>query len=145
MAGTVTPQEVFETAMALMDELSSAGAADTSDTSEYKNRTLAILNVIQIELYPYSDTYAVGSVGVRPLPNRITAFSEPILNIDDGLALGVMPYGLAGKLLAAESDERGNYYLAAYEELKRTLMHSPAEFELIEDVYGMFDYSVGDF
>ena len=47
-----TAQEVFEKSMSLMDELNeSTGAADTSDTKEYKNRTVAILNILGGELY----------------------------------------------------------------------------------------------
>jgi hypothetical protein len=137
MAGTITGQEVFETAMSLLDELSSAGLADTSDTAEYKNRSLAILNLLQIELYPYSDTYAVATAGTRPIPTRITSLANAITNIDDNLALGVMPYGLAGKLLAGEGDSRGNYYLETYAELKRQISTAPAEFAAIENVYGV--------
>lgn len=143
MAGTIEPQEVFEIAMALMDELSVSGAADTADTAEYRNRTLAILNVLQIELFPHSDMYQTGEDGKRAVPEKLLSFSEPMTDMDDGLAVGVMPYGLAGRLLAAEGDERGNFYLQAYEDMKRTLRHVPAEFEPIEDVYGMFDYKFG--
>lgn len=143
MAGTIEPQEVFEVAMSLMDELSMAGAADTADTAEYKNRTLAILNVLQIELFPHSDMYQAGEGGRRAIPEKILSFSEPMTDMDDGLAMGVMPYGLAGRLLAAEGDERGNFYLESYEEMKRNLRHVPSEFEPIHDVYGMLDYKSG--
>ena len=48
-----TAQQVFELAMSLMDELNeSSGSADTADTKEYKNRTLAILNVLRVECDP---------------------------------------------------------------------------------------------
>jgi hypothetical protein len=142
MPGTVTAQEVFEIAMALMDELASNGLADTSDTVEYKNKTLPILNLLQIELYPFSEGYTI-TEGRRSVPTPITSFTDPISDLDNVLARGVMPYGLAGNLLAAESDTRGNYFLATYQELKRQFANRPVAFQPIEDVYGMFDYSVG--
>ena len=58
-----TAQRVFELAMNLMDEVNeSTGKADTADTKEYKNRTLAILNILRIECYPASDTYPAAEV-----------------------------------------------------------------------------------
>ena len=137
MAGTTTAQTIFDSAMTLMDEVSSSGLTDTSDTAEYKNRTLAILNLLQVELYPLSDTYTVATAGTRPIPTRITDFTSAIANVDDVIAQGIMPYGLAGKLLAGEGDSRGNYFLETYAELKRQFSNAPAEFEAIEDVYGI--------
>lgn len=51
-------QEIFDTTMALMDEVNEEGITDTPETLEYKNRTLRILNVLRGELYPYSDTFS---------------------------------------------------------------------------------------
>jgi len=142
MAGTKTPKDVFETAMSLIDSLSQAGVADVSDNSDYKNRTLPILNVLQIDLYPFSDQHSVATSGVRPVPSPITSFDYIMTDLDDALASGVMPYGLAGHLLLGEGDERGNFYIATYNELKRQFANTPTEFSPIEDVYGIRDYSV---
>ena len=80
---STTAQEVFEYAMTLMDELNeSSGKADTTDTKEYKNRTLAILNILRGQLYPYSDTYITGESGKRPIAEKITDFVTPI-GLDD--------------------------------------------------------------
>ena len=56
-------QNVFDTAIALMDELDESGATDTSDTKEYKDRTILILNILVQELYPYSATYKKPKAG----------------------------------------------------------------------------------
>ena len=96
-------QDVFEKAMSLMDELSDSGAADTADTKEYKDRTLAILNILGGELYPYSDNYEVGEVGKRPIFTPITSFTgDPDDAEDDDrmceIVLNDNLHGIATKL-----------------------------------------------
>ena len=50
---STTAQWVFDKAIYLMDEQNeSSGATVTSDTNEYKLRTVPILNVLRGELYP---------------------------------------------------------------------------------------------
>lgn len=50
---TTTAQRVFDLAMGLIDEVNeSSGETDTSDTREYKVRTLLILNTLRGELFP---------------------------------------------------------------------------------------------
>lgn len=133
-----TPQQVFELAMALMDELNeSTGQADTGDTREYKNRTLSILNILRGELYPYSDTYARDvEQGRRPISTYIRSFEIPI-QLDDYICQSVMPYGLAAHLLMQEDPTGANFFQQRYEELKALLARGlPSESEDIVDVYG---------
>lgn len=132
-----TAQEVFEYAMTLMDELNeSNGKADTADTKEYKNRTIAILNILRGELYPYSDTYKTGKPGTRPIAERITDFVSAI-GLDDYICQSVMPYGLAAHLLMQEDPTSANFFQQRYDELKSLLARGmPAESEDITDVYG---------
>ncbi len=132
-----TAQEVFEYAMTLMDELNeSNGKADTSDTKEYKNRTLAILNILRGELYPYSDTYKTGEPGTRPIAEKISDFTSAI-GLDDYICQSVLPYGLAAHLLMQEDPTSANFFQQRYDELKALLARGmPAESEDISDVYG---------
>lgn len=132
-----TAQEVFEYAMTLMDELNeSNGKADTSDTKEYKNRTIAILNILRGELYPYSDTYGTGIPGKRPIAEKITDFTSAI-GLDDYICQSILPYGLAAHLLMQEDPTSANYFQQRYDELKALLARGmPAESEDITDVYG---------
>lgn len=132
-----TAQEVFEYAMTLMDELNEAnGRADTSDTKEYKNRTLAILNILRGQLYPYSDTYETGERGKRPIAAKVTDFTSPI-GLDDYICQSVLPYGLAAHLLMQEDPTSANFFQQRYDELLSMLARGmPAESEDIEDVYG---------
>ena len=130
-----TAQDIFELAIALMDSQDANGKADGSDNAEYKNRTLNILNILAVELYPYSDTYDATDEG-RPTVTKIAAFDKPI-DLDDGICVGVMPYGLAAHLLVAEDPATANYFQQRYDELKARLsVGMPSVSEDIVDVYG---------
>lgn len=135
---------VFELAMNLIDEVNeSSGAFDTSDTKEYKNRTLAILNILRGELFPFSDTYAPvldedgkPNYKRRPIVLTIENFEDDI-QLDDYICQTVMPYGLAAHLLLDENPSTAGYFQQRYDELKAQLSRGmPAVAEDIDDVYG---------
>ncbi len=136
-------QQVFELAMHLMDETNEAtGKADNADTKEYKNRTIAILNILRVECYPYSDTYQVVEPGKRPICPEIPAgdFTSPI-GLDDGICQGVLPYGLAAKLLLGEDDDKAGFFQQCYEERLAQMAQSlPTVAGDIEDLYGGIEH-----
>lgn len=137
--GTITGMDVFQRAITMMDELNDAGKYKYEDTLEYQHRTLAILNVLQNELYPYSDTYKKNSEwvkGRRPvLPSLEDLYSA--IDLDDYCAGTILPYGLAAHLLMDENPSTANFFQQRYDELKASLMRGmPAESEDIEDIYG---------
>lgn len=136
-----TAQWVFDKAMNLMDEVNeSTGQTDTADTREYKNRTLAILNILRIECYPASDTYLVREPGKRPTPVEITGFEDPI-ELDDGICQGVLPYGLAAHLLLDENPDNASFFNQRYQELLTLYKNAlPAGSEDIQDLYGGIEY-----
>lgn len=136
-----TAQQVFDIAIGLMSA-DMNGQTETSDTLEYKNRTLLILNALRGELYPYSDTYIKTEDGKRPVMPPITDFETPI-DLDDYIAQSVMPYGLAAHLLIDENPTVAAFFQQRYEELLDKLGSVPAEFEPIEDVYGGIGFSYG--
>jgi hypothetical protein len=131
-----TAQSVFDIAMGMMDEVLN-GLTDTSDTKEYKDRTLLILNALAGELYPYSDTYTPGEQGKRPIVTPIADFVTGI-GLDDYICKSVMPYGLAAHLLLDENPSAAGFFQQRYEELLRGLRAGgiPQGSEDIEDVYG---------
>lgn len=138
-----TAQEVFSTAMTLMDEVSAAGLTDTSETAEYKRRSLAIINMLGGELYRYSDTYTPAAGNERPVIMRATAFDEP-LDLDEYICLTVLPYGLAAHLLLDENQSAANFFQSRYEELKADLRRGlPKVSEDIEDVYSGSGNGIG--
>lgn len=134
---STTAQWVFDRAIHLMDEQNeSTGKTQTTDTKEYEFRTLSILNVLRHELYPISDTYAVTEPGKRPIVAEITSMDQEI-GLDDGVAQGVMPYGLAAHLLLGENDQMANYFSQRYSELYSAMLRSlPSVWEDIPTAYG---------
>lgn len=141
-----TAQDIFDEAMALMDEVNeSTGETDTADTKEYKNRTLFILNILRGELYPYSDTFVSNTDGIRPIVSYIEDFDVPI-DLDDYICETVMPYGLAAHLLLDENPSSAAFFQQRYEELRNKLARGlPAVSEDIVDVHfgnndGLYEY-----
>lgn len=116
---------VFDLAIKLMDEQhEKTGSAFTQDTKEYELRTLSILNVLRHELYIHSDTYAPGFI----CPEIKTMEQE--IDLDDTIAQGVMPYGLAAHLLLGENDGMASFFNQRYTELMYKLGNShQAEWE----------------
>ena len=137
--GTITGMDVFQRAITMMDELSDEGKYKYEDTEEYRRRTLMILNVLQQELYPYSDTHKKNqdwASGRRPVAAQLEDLYTEI-DLDDYCAGTVLPYGLASHLLLDENPQTASFFQQRYDELKMTLMRGmPGESEDIEDVYG---------
>ena len=121
---------VFDKAIHLMDEQNELnGETRTVDTKEYQSRTLSILNVLRHELYPFSDTFEAGQNGKRVIVPLLTSFDQPI-DLDDAIAQGVMPYGLAAHLLLGENDAMASFFNQRYDELKYTIgARKPAVWE----------------
>jgi hypothetical protein len=139
--GTITGMDVFQRAITMMDELNDAGQYRHADTKEYQDRTLAILNVLQNELYPYSDTcpkYTEWEKGRRPVLLPLEDLYTEI-DLDDYCSGTVLPYGLAAHLLLDENPSAAGYFQQRYDELKAMLMSGagrPGESEDIMDLYG---------
>ena len=132
-----TAQQVFATAMGLMDQLSPGGTADSPDTREYRDRTLLILNALRGELFPYSDTYAAEEPGKRPILAVIQSFDQ-VIGMDDYICQSVLPYGLAAQLLLDENPDSASFFQQRYEEMRMNLAKGlPQQSESISDVYGI--------
>ena len=118
---TTTAAWVFARAIHMMDEQNEAtGETSTADTAEYKLRTLSILNILRHELFPYSDTYEAQEDGTRDVCTEIKAFTD-VIDLDDVLAQGIMPYGLAAHLMLRENDSMAAFFNSRYSELVRDL------------------------
>lgn len=106
---------IFDAAMRLMDEQQELGRG-SRDMTEYRQRTLGILNVLRHELFPYSDTFVHGKGGKRYICPEITSFEQAV-DLDDAIAQSCMPYGLAAHLLLGENDTMAAFFNQRYEEL----------------------------
>lgn len=113
------------------------GETDTSDNQEYKLRTLAIINMLVNELYPYSDT-CVKVPGKRSVHPPLTNLAQEI-DLDDYCCGLVLPYGLAARLFTDENPTQAGFYEQEYERLLAGLKRGEgmtASSEPIDDVYG---------
>jgi hypothetical protein len=133
---STTASYIFDQAIKLMDEQSDSGQAVWSDTVEYQNRAIAILNALIGECFPYSDTYAVATPGKRPIVQTVSNLNG-VVYLDDSLAKTVLPYGLAAELIKNDDPTLGNYFMQRYQELlARHAKTLPAAWDTVEDVYG---------
>lgn len=141
----VTVQQVYDIAIHLMDEQDeSTGATSTIDTTEYKLRTLSILNSIIPALYPYSGTFKQSTSG-RSAPRQLYAddLAEPDFDqnvpLDDVLSLSVLPYYLAAQLLSSENEELAAWMKNQGREILNDIRNQvPASFESISMPFGAF-------
>lgn len=140
-----TVQQVFDMAIHLMDEQNeSSGATNTSDTNEYKVRTISLLNLIMPSLYPYSSTYDASGAGRPTCPPLIVEdYKNPdftqAIPLDDTLAMGALPYALASHLVAGENADLSLWMLARFNQTFLDLRNKiPASFEPIQSPYGLY-------
>ena len=133
-----TVQSVFDIAIRLMDEQNEAsGATDTADSKVYALRTPSLLNSLLDRCLPVSDTYRRSVDGSRPICPKVSAMDDQI-QLDERLCTGVLPYGLAGLLLAEEDPGRADFFWQTFlEQLRWAAEGLPAVEESVEDVYGI--------
>lgn len=141
----VTVQQIFDKAIHLMDEQNEQnGSTMTVDTSEYKSRTISILNTAIPRLYPYSSNYNREAMG-RPSAQilRNDNYADPdftqVIMLDDDMCIGLLPFYLAAQLMSAENEDLAAWFMTQYREnlvdFKRNI---PASFEQISSPYGGF-------
>ncbi len=136
-----TAKWVFDKAMSLADQLSDTGLADYEHNQDLKDRALGILNVLRVECILASSDYAsrVGC-GKRPLSNEIKSWTSTLDGIDDAVAQGAMPYGLAAQLMLDEDPDVASFCNQKYQEMLAALRATTTtEFECIEFPYGRPD------
>jgi hypothetical protein len=119
--GGILAQQVFITAMNLMDEESEDGTFE-GYPDEYKKKAWPLLTMLQAELTPASK-----------VPSLIVD-ENGTFSLDDRTVLTALPYGLAAQLLLNEDQNRAAYFNNRYDELKRK---RPAVIGKIQDVYGI--------
>lgn len=156
-----TVKQIYDIAIAHMDEIDAKGATQNSNTRDYQNRTPLILTALYPEVYLYDSGYQAefdainrgergtpcdptkGRPRYRARPGAVVFSSmDDDVELDDELTLTVLPYGLAAALLADENPTLANFLQTRYEEMLekfRTIgpqVRQPADWEPIGDVYG---------
>lgn len=127
-----TVQQVFDAAIMLMDQQSEAnGRTLTEDNQEYHFRTLHILATLLPQL-------GVQAQLQLPEDPAVPDFSQ-FLPLEDGLCLGVLPYGLAASLLAGENEQLATWFQNRFRESTAALPGGNASmFCPIQSPYGLF-------
>ena len=151
----MTATDIFERLIHLSDNGDeSTGKFDISDNKEYKNRLLAITNVLLSEVYPYSDT-CKRVAGKRPALDPLTDFDTEI-DLDD-YCFNTLVYGVAARMFTDENGNLASFYEQEYERRLAYLMSGAgmsSDAEAIEDVYsgagyydddGVYHYFTGYF
>lgn len=125
----VSVSNVFNAALALMDELSEDGSV-RDGAADYAARTPAILDSLVCEFLTLE-----GDAVNTALP--LEAMDDPLLLVPDRYARGTLPYGLAAHLLADENPNAASFLQQRYEELRdRFALRRPASCGQIADLYG---------
>lgn len=101
----VTGQQVYDQALALIDEVTNGGAVDTSNPAN-KTKAIKFLTTLQAELLPSSIA-----------PVVITDLSQNLL-LTDRQCLLVLPYGLAAHLSLIDDPATASFLNSRYEELR---------------------------
>lgn len=101
--------------MALMDEmkdnnnLNNESVVDYSSTKDYAARTPGILTILQTEVI--IELKKAGA-DVDTL-DRLTTMNEEV-ELEEDICMGVLPYGLAARLLGQEDTSLSNYFSSLY-------------------------------
>lgn len=144
-----TVQAVFDIAIRLMDAQNEAtGDTNTIAAREYRTRTPSLLNSLLDRVYPASDTWP-GAVQPRPICPKVEAM-EDVLDLDERICAGVLPYGLAGLLLTEEDPQRADFFwqtfLEQLEDARRCLCGGDsAVVDLYDITDGMGTIGLGQF
>lgn len=135
---STTAQQIYDAAISLMDRRSQEdGSTQNAENQDYQDRALDILNTIRQECYMASARWDNHGPD-RAICPRIEDFTSAIVGIDDGVAQGAMPYGLAYHLLLQEDPTSADYFRLKYEEMLALLRNQQtADFERIEPAYGL--------
>lgn len=138
-----TVQDIFDIAVRLMDaQNGSTGSTDTADTREYRLRTPSLLNSLLDRAYPASDTYPGTEDGRRPVCPKVTEMTDEV-GLDGRICIGVLPYGLAGLLLAEENPALAGFFWQTFlEQLEEARRGVAGRCSGVEDVYGILSDEV---
>lgn len=103
-------QDIYDITMALMDEMKNDGTVDVNSTKDYLARTPGILTILQTEVVI---ELKKNGISISSL-DRITSMTDEV-DLEDDICTGVLPYGLAARLLGQEDSTLSNYFSSLYE------------------------------
>lgn len=127
-------QTIYDITMSLMDERKNDGNVDVNSTKDYLARSPGILTILQTEIV----------MELKRVGAKISSLDEvkkmtTDIDLEDDICFGIIPYGLAARLLAQEDTTLSNYFSSLYDNaFNRYLSEYKqlAKQEDREDVYG---------
>lgn len=128
-------QQIYDITMALMDEMKNDGTVDVNSTKDYLARTPGILTIIQTEIVIELRKHGIETDTLDIVKNMNTD-----IDLEDDICTGVIPYGLAARLLGQEDASLSNYFNSLYEDRKSKATSTSENKQLAvqetrEDVY----------
>lgn len=129
---SVNVQEIYEAALAIMDE---------RDSEEYRRRTPALVSALMGRCWVLSEEHPGGGHSAW-LP--VTSMEDTVEGIDNSIALSAMPYGLAAQLYLQEDPVSARSWWDIFQEnLELFRRAGAATVEDIVDVYGGIEHGRG--
>lgn len=126
-------EEIFMSAMALIDEMSANGELDETSVAEYRAKAPYLLTILQTEIVGIENRYR--KIEDWVFPTRIESLDDYI-EIDDIKAQTMLSYGLAAQLMMHEDTTLANFFNQKYEELRSMFLKpTVVSREKIVDVY----------
>lgn len=102
-------QTIYDITMALMDEMLDSGGVDVNSTKDYLARTPGILTILQTECI-----IALKKLGAKvETLDAIKKMTDDV-DLDDDICMGVLPYGLAARLLGQEDASLSHNFSSLY-------------------------------
>lgn len=111
----MTCKEIYELAMALMDEMkdnqspSDVPQVDYSENKDYQARTPGIVSILQTQVIMYLKGAGVDVDSLDPISTM-----DDEVDLEQDICTGVMPYGLAARLLGQEDTKMSSYFSNLY-------------------------------
>jgi hypothetical protein len=135
----MTCQEIYDITMALMDEMLNNGDVDYASTKDYTARTPGILTILQTQVVMYLKGTGANVDSLNPLSSMTDE-----VDLDQDICTGVLPYGLAARLLGQEDSAMSSYFNQLYANGLADSKDSVdgkyiAEQKVRENVYGLFE------
>ena len=111
----MTCKEIYDITMALMDEMKDNKTIDSSfevdydQNRDYQARTPGILTILQTQVVMF---FKSRGIDIDTLP-RLEQMTDNV-DLEDDICMGVLPYGLAARLLGQEDTQMSSYFSQLY-------------------------------